>query len=264
MKLPTTLLFEVRGLVDAIREEGEAEDAGPIVVSGMLFEQLARELGAGARPGAVVVDEAGSPAARAEVLVHVMAGAPSRADEALVRTADRAGVPVVLVQLWPQERWTPPFVLTPFVVECRAGEGFPVEEIARRIADAAEHWTELARRVPALHDVVADKLVGASVVRSALAGALARRGEGSRSLLALEQVRVAARLQSLQDGARADERPQVVAGAAVAAVALSFALRDAARRAREFVPAPVANAAIAAATTWAVATAARRFSLSTR
>jgi hypothetical protein len=263
VKIPTAILFEVRGLVDAIRAEGEPERAGPIVVSGMLGEQIARELGAGAEPGAVVVDDTGTRRAKAEVRVHVMAGEPSRADESLVRAADRAAIPVVLVQLWPQERWTPPYVLTPFVVECRAGEGFPVQEIARRIADAAEHWTDLARRVPVLQEVVSSKLANSSVVRSALAGALGRREAGSRSVLALEQVRLVARLQSLHDSS-ATEEPPVVAGAAVAAVALSFALRGVARSVREVVPAPLANAAIAAGATWALAAAARRFTLSPR
>jgi hypothetical protein len=260
VKLPTALLFEVRRLAEAIEEESEPERSGPIVVSGMLCEQLARELDAGAEAGAVVVDEAGSRHGPAEVRVHVMAGEPSRADEDLVHMADRAGIPVVLVQLWPQEHWTPPFVLTPFVVECRTGEGFPVEEIARKIGDAAEHSNELARRVPVLKEAVADKLVSSSVMRAALAGALGKPGAGSRSLLALEQVRLAARLQSLHGGPPPEE-PPLIAGAAVAAVALSFALREAARSARDVVPAPLANAAIAAAATWALAAAARRFSL---
>ena len=181
MKLPTSLLFEVRRLVETIQEESTPEAAGPIVVTGMLCEQLARELGAGAAPGAVVLDDAGSRAP-AEVRVHVMAGEPSAADEALVRASDHRGTPVVLVQLWPQERWTGPFVLTPFVVECRAGEGFPIDEIARRIVDAAENWTDLARQVPALKEVVASRLARSSVVRSALVAALAR-GSGSRPVL---------------------------------------------------------------------------------
>ncbi|MGH3065783.1 MAG: hypothetical protein ACRDOF_05710, partial [Gaiellaceae bacterium] len=105
------------------RNELSPEGAGPVVISGMLAEQLAKELGAGAVAGAVVVDD-GTRAATAEVLVHVVAGEPSDADETLVRSADQRGAPVVIVQLWPQADWTPPFVLTPFVVECRAGEGF--------------------------------------------------------------------------------------------------------------------------------------------
>lgn len=262
MKLPTGLLFEVRGLAGAIQEETSPDSAGPIVVSGMLCEQLARELSAGAAPGAVVVADTASRQP-AEVRVHVMAGEPSAADEALVREADSAGTPIVLVQLWPQERWTPPYVLTPFVVECRAGEGFPTDEIGRKIVDAAEHWTHLARRVPVLHDIVADKLVRSSVIRAALLGALGGRGEGSRSVLTLEQTRTAARLQSLRGRLPSDEMP-LVAGVAASVVALGFLFREAALRARNVLPAPVANAAIAASATWALATAARRLRLPTR
>ena len=244
-------LFEVRRLVQAIQEETEPARAGRIVVSGMLCEQLARELAAGAEPGAVVAD-ATSRVQGAEVLVHVMAGEPSTADEALVRAADRAGVPVVLVQLWPQERWTPPFVLTPFVVECRAGEGFPIDEIGRRIADASEHWTDLARRIPVLHDVVSDKLVGTSVIRAALIGALGGRKRASRPALALEQVRT---------GWTVHLTGSLIAGAATAALALSYLLREAARRAGGTLPGPLANAAVAAGTTWALAEAVRRLKL---
>jgi len=262
VKPPISLISEVRRLVDAIQEESEPERGGSIVVSGMLSEQLARELGAGARPGAVVAGDAGAGPESAEIRVHVMAGEPSTADEAVVHTADRAAVPVVLVQLWPQERWTPPFVLTPFVVECSPGEGFPIEEIGRKIADAVEQWIELARRVPVLQEVVADKLARSSVVRAALAGALGRPASGARPFLALEQVRLAARLQSLR-GDPPPEQPPLVAGVAVAAVLLSFALREGARRASDVVPAPLANAAVAAGATWALAAAARRFSLTT-
>jgi hypothetical protein len=258
VKLPTALIFELRRLVEAIQEESRPARSGPIVVSGMLCEQLARELGADAEPGAVVVD-GGTRGGAVEVLVHVMAGEPSPADEALVRAADRDGVPVVLVQLWPQERWTPPFVLTPFVVECEAGKGFPVDEIARRIADATESWTALARRVPVLHDVVSSKVVRTSMIRSALAGAASRKGESARPVLALEQARMVARLRSLRAD-RSDELP-VVAGAAAAAVAFSFVLRAVARKASDALPAPLVDAAVAASATWAIAEAARRIRL---
>jgi len=260
VKLPTGLLFEVRGLAGALQEEASPGPAGPIVVSGMLCEQLARELSAGAEVGAVVVADAASRQP-AEVRVHVMAGEPSPADEALVREADRAGTPVVLVQLWPQAQWTPPFVLTPFVVECRAGEGFPTEEIGGKVVEAAEHLTQLARRVPVLHEIVADKLVRSSVVRAALLAALGGRGDGSRPVLTLEQTRAVARLQSLQDGLRSDELPLVAGAAAASAVALGFLFREAASRARNVLPAPVANAVVAAAATWALATVARRVRL---
>jgi hypothetical protein len=249
-----SLVFEARQLAQAIQDEAEPERSGHVAVSGMLCEQLARELAAGAEPGSVVVD--GTRLGGAEVLVHVMAAEPTPADETVVRGADRAGVPVVLVQLWPQEHWAAPFVLTPFVVECRAGQGFPIDEIAARIADASEHSRGLARRIPVLHEIVTSKLVANSTLRSALA-ALSARKSGSRPVLALEQVRTITRLRSLERAAGPDELP-VVAGAAVGALGLSFALREIARRARGALPAPVVDATLAAGTTWVLAQAVRR------
>ena len=256
-----SMLLEARELVQTIQNGTAPAHTGPVVVSGMLCEQLARELGAGAEPGAVLVDGS-SRLGGAEVLVHVMAAEPSRADDALVRAADAGGVPVVLVQLWPQEDWTPPFVLTPFVVECKAGQGFPLPEIARRVAEAVEHPTDLARRLPVLQEVVAERLVGTSVLRAALIGVAGARLGASRPLLALEQVRMLSQLRSLQGGAGSEELP-VVAGVAAAAVGISFALRGVARSARRSLPAPLANAAVAAGATWALAEAIRRLDVAT-
>jgi hypothetical protein len=190
-----------------------------------------------------------------------MAGEPTPGDEARVVAGDRSGIPVVLVQLWPQAKWTAPFVLTPFVVECRAGEGFPVDEIGRKIVAASEHWTDLARRIPVLHEVVSDRVLLTSVVRAALAGAASGRLGANRPVLALEQVRAVARLRALQGDARSEDL-RVVAGAAGAAVGLSFLLRGAARRASATLPAPLVNAGIAASATWALAQAARHVPLS--
>jgi hypothetical protein len=130
-----SVLGEVRAVADVVRGSVEERSAGPVLVSGMLGEQLARELSAGAVPGAVVVGDKGRLAG-ASVLVHVVAGELSETDDELVQAAERRAVPVVLVQIWPQEDWTPPFVRTPFVVECKAGAGFPVPEIAARIVEA--------------------------------------------------------------------------------------------------------------------------------
>jgi hypothetical protein len=222
----------------------------------MLAEQLARELAAGAEPGAVLIG-GGPNAAGADVIVHVIAGDPSEDDAGLVRAAEAAGTPVVLIQLWPQPKWTAPFVLTPFVVECRAGEGFPVREIADRIAEAAEHAPSLAARVPVLQDAVADDVVRGAVVRAAILGVLGSRRGGSRSALALEQVRALSRLRALDSEAGAAADPRLAAGAAALVYASSFALRAGARAARGKLPASLANAAFAAAGTWALAKVAR-------
>src|SRR4029453_19305581 len=66
---------ELKGLGFAVRAEIEPRRSGPIVVSGVLAEQLAKELGAGAAPGAVVVaSNADLPHAAAPV--RILAAAP--------------------------------------------------------------------------------------------------------------------------------------------------------------------------------------------
>lgn len=250
-------VFEGRHLVRAIQSERARTSTGGVVVSGMLAAQLARELGAGADPGAVTVGD-GSRVTGAEVAVHVIAGEPSAEDTAFVRTADSAGLPVVLVQLWPQADWKPPFVLSPFVVECRAGEGFPVREITGRIAEAAESAPALAARVPALHEAVTADVVRGAIVRAVLLATAGARAS-SRPLIALEQARMISRLRAAAAGSSASEGLPVVAGAAVLTLASGFALRSVARAARPALPAPIVNGAIAAAGTWALAKAMRTF-----
>jgi len=225
-------------------------------VSGVLAEQLARELNAGAVPGAVVIGS-GRPDSGASVHVHVLAGDPTVEDEALVHGARAHGVEVVVVELWPQADWTRPFVLSPFVVECRAGEGFPVREIADRIVEATEDATELASRVPVVAEATRSALVKQAVVRSALIGLLGARLGASRPLLVLEQVRLATRLRTVSSGSRVSEEMPVLAGSSATLFASGLVLRRVARTARGVLPAPLANAAVAAAGTWGLARAFR-------
>jgi hypothetical protein len=246
------LAHEVRNVVQTARNELSPASVGSVVVSGMLAEQLAKELGAGAEAGAVSVDQ-GGPITGAEALIRVLAGEPSEADELFVRTADEGRIPVVIVQLWPQADWKPPFVLSPFVVECRAGEGFPLREIADRVIESSEHGPALASRVPELKTAVSYDIVRRAVIRTAfLAIASSRRG-AMRPWIALEQVRMLTRLRATTTGSTGSDEMQVVAGGAAVALAAGFAFREVARAAREVVPAPVADAAVAAAGTWALA-----------
>jgi hypothetical protein len=216
----------------------------------MLAEQLARQLGEGADPGAVVSDEKGLPRT-AQVVVRVIAGDPEPADDLLVRESDRLTIPVVLVQLWPQADWTRPFVLSPFVVECRAGEGFPLREIAERIVEAVEHAPSLAARVPVLNRSCSRGIVRQALLRTSALALVSRKGP-ARALIALEQVRMLARLRVTSRGGKAVDEVPVVAGAAASTLAASFAFRRLARAARGALPEPVANAAVAAAGTWAL------------
>jgi hypothetical protein len=249
-----SLVDDARRVGLSVRQDAHPEPAGPIAVSGMLAEQLAKELSAGARPGSVVVGGQ-ERAASAEVVVRVVAGDPTDEDEELVRLADAHGTPVVIVQLWPQADWTRPFVLTPFVVECRTGEGFPTREIADRIVEATDRDATLAAIVPAVADASRDSAIRSALVRAGLIGFLGPRLGVSRSLLALEQVRLLSQLRT-SSGAMGDEDLRVRAAGAAAVVASSFAFRRAARSLRTFLPAPLANTAVAAAGTWALAKAA--------
>jgi hypothetical protein len=250
------LALEARRAVTTARDELPPPVMGSVVVSGMLAEQLARELAAGAEPGAVDVGD-GTAVSGAEVYVHVIAGEPSEADDALVRGADRRGAPVVIVQLWPQEDRTAPFVLSPFVVECRTGEGFPVGVIADRIAESVEQAPALAARVPVLRDAVSDAVIRESVVQAGFLGAMGARRGASRPQIAMEQVRMLARLHGMTAAPAAAHETRVAAGGAALALAASFALRDAARRAGRVLPAPLVNVAVATAGTWALAKALR-------
>lgn len=244
-------------LMGALRAE-HAGAVGSLVVSGMLAEPLARELGAGALPGAVLVREGGTLAG-AEVVVRVIAGEPSAEDRSLVDAADRAGIPVVLVQLWPQAKWTEPFVLTPFVVECRPGEGFPVGEIADRIAEAVERAPALAGAIPVLRRAVEEDVVRGSVIRAAILGALGARRGPSRPALALAQAQTVSRLRALDPQlAGTSPDPRALAGTAALVYASGFALRALARAGRGKLPAPLVQAAVAAGGTWALAEGVKR------
>ena len=247
------IVAEARSLGSALRTE-PARAAGTIAVTGVLAEQLAKELAAGAAPGGVIVGGERLPA-DLEVLVHVIAGDPSPADVELVREAATRGADTVVVELWPQEEWTRPFVLSPLVVECRAGQGFPVREIADRIVEATENGPALASRVPVLADSVRDGLVRQSVIRSALIGLAGARLGAARPLLTLEQVRLVSELRAASGVTVAADQRQVLAGQTAFVLASGFAFRRVARALRSSLPTPLAHAAVAAGGTWVLAKA---------
>ena len=227
----------------------------------MLAEQLARELGRGADADAVIAGDA--LPGDAGIAIRVIAGEPSETDLAYVQAADRAGTPVILVQLWSQADWTPPFVLSPFVVECRPGQGFPIEEIAARIAEAGGGAHALAQRIPVLRGPVARRAVREAVVRAAYLGALRGRRGDSRPLITLEQARLVSRLEATP-GIGVGSGPPATAAVVAALLASGFALRGVARATRRVLPAPLADVAIAAGATWALGKALHRFGESGR
>jgi hypothetical protein len=251
-------VIEARNLVSALREEQKVADIGPLVVSGMLAEQLAKELAAGAAAGAAIVSD-DPRGVRAPVAIRVIAGHPNEEDDMFVQAAERAEIPVVLVQLWPQETWREPYVLSPFVVECKTGEGFPIPKIAGLIATAADDPTSLAARLPVLKDTIEGVVKRDALVRAAFVGATAGPKGAARPILALEQVSLISRLRALEEPETAkDEQVPVVMGTAAAAIAASYGFRGVARAARGMLPVRFADAAVAVGGTWLIAEVFRR------
>src|SRR5207248_1089473 len=86
-----------------------------------------RQGGGGGDPRAARV---GGPEGAA-AYVHVLAGAPTAEDEAVLKRAHRARVPVVALV---RERLDVPYVLPTDVVVVPPGQGFPVDAVARVLA----------------------------------------------------------------------------------------------------------------------------------
>ena len=169
-----------------------AGDDRPLGVSGALAEQLARELGADAAPGAVRV---GVAPTRAAALVHVLAGPATEDDERQLRAADRARVPVVAVQTDPAAVGEVPYVLATDVVPCPPGRGFPVDEILTAVARRlGEDGTALAARLPALRRPLADELIRTFGRRNAVIAAAVFVPGVDFPVLTINQLRMVLRI----------------------------------------------------------------------
>ena len=236
--------------------QSTASPKGPLLVTGVLAEALARELRAGGDASLVRTD--GDPADAAAV-VRIVAGAATPEDERVLRAATRALVPTVVVQTGePSVRI--PYVLATDVVACEPGRGFPVDEIVHALAAAlGQDGAALAAALPAMRDAVQSRRIEEGAVT---AGALAVSGGGSQrlSVLALAQARMLSDVATA-GGAAPPGAPRAAAEAVapplVAALGAGLAARTLVRRL------PVRNrlleSAVAAAVTYALATAFRRF-----
>jgi len=169
---------------------------GPILVTGVLAEQLAAELRAGG--DASLVRTHGDPAEAAAV-VCVVGEAATPSDEEVLRAATRALVPVIGVRTG-SSRAAIPYVLATDVVDVPPGQGFPVDEIARTLAAALRtDGAPLAGALPVLRDAVQSRRVTDGVLA---ASTLALGRGGPRlPLLALSQARM------LSDVAATSARP---------------------------------------------------------
>ena len=231
-----------------------AGEDGALLVTGALASSLEKDLGRDSRPGAVRsegrIEDAG-------VLVRVLAGEPTEEDEAALKAANRAGVPVLAVQT-SSEQFDVPYVLATDVIQCLPGQSFPVEEIARAIAARlGERATSLAARVPVLRDPVCDALIESFSRKNGILGAAVFIPGADFPVLTLNQIRLVLRLASAH-GAEVDQQrlPEIVG-----TVAAGFGLRSVARQLLAAVPVAgwALKGGIAYAGTRAVGEAARRY-----
>ena len=231
MALPISL-GALRGLAKEV--QASARDAKPLAVGGAreLAAVLRRELGKDAKPGGI---RQGDDPRGAAVFVYVLGREPTKDDEQALKRARRARVPIVAVAAGRlPDDVSIPFVLATDIVRVGAGEGFPIEAIARVIASRlGEDGAPLAARLPVLRGPVCDALVASFARRSGVLGAAVFVPGADLPVLALNQIRMILRLEQAY-GLDADPRER--APELLATVAAGFGLRTVARQLLAVVP----------------------------
>lgn len=230
------------------------EDTSPLLVSGVLSDQLARELGRDGKPGAI---RTFGPPNGAAGLVRVLAGTPSEEDEAELRAASRARVPAIAVQT-SGEATEVPYVLATDVVVCPPGAGFPVPEIADvLVARLDEKAIPLAARLPVVRDAVCDHLVESFSRKNGILGVAIFVPGADFPVLTLNQLRLVLRLAA----AHGVEIDQTRVPELLATIGAGLGFRTVARQLLGTVPIAgwVVKGGVAYVGTRAVGEAARRY-----
>jgi uncharacterized protein (DUF697 family) len=248
-----TLGIAPRDVLALVRHAQRADLPGPLLVTGVLAEQLAGALAAGG--DRALVATSGDPG-RAVALVRVVAGAATADDQAQLRAASRALVPVVAVQTGITT--VPlPYVHPVDVVDCPPGSGFPVEEIAEALARAlGKDGMPLAAGLPVVRPAFEHRRVFDAAVSAGTLAAVTRHGGPHLPMLTLAQARMLSDLSTASGaGGRGDTRAaaEAVAPRLAAAVATGIVSRALVRR----LPfrGRLAEGAVAAASTFALGVA---------
>jgi uncharacterized protein (DUF697 family) len=213
---PLTLLTLVR---EVRRGSG---DQRPLAVAGAreLLPIIARQLREGGDAAAVVEGRVENAA----VLVWV--GPP---DEDVLRTADRAGVPIVAIT----DADEVPYVLATDLVRVPPGQGFPIDEIAHAVArKLGEDGTALAARLPVLRRAVCEELIRSFSKKNAIIAAAVFIPGVDLPVLTLNQARLVLRI-ALAYGQEIDKDRAIEL---LSVVGFGFGLRTVARELLDLVP----------------------------
>jgi uncharacterized protein (DUF697 family) len=212
--------IELSGRHEHVLAVGGARELAPV-----LRQQLLRGR---ADPAAVRL---GEPAG-ADVYVHVLERESGAEDEAVMRRARRARVPVIAVVVDEAGDDPIPYVLATDIVPVSTGQGFRLETIARAIAARlGERGAPLAGRVPLLREAVSEQLVESFARKNGLVGAAVFIPGADLPVLALNELRLVLRLAQAYGQAGGVERlPELVA-----TVGAGFGLRALARELLGFV-----------------------------
>jgi uncharacterized protein (DUF697 family) len=182
-------------------------DDKPLAVGGALAEQLVKELVKG---GDARAARTGGPEGAA-AYVHVLAAAPSADDEAVLKRAHRARVPIVALA---RERYDDvPYVLATDVVVVPLGQGFPIDALAHALAARlGEQGTSLAARLPVLRPAVCDWLIASFARKNGIVAAAVFVPGADLPVLTLNQMRLVLRLAAAHGVEISNDRlPELVA-----------------------------------------------------
>ena len=223
--------FKLGAIVGLIKEVRETKDE-PIMVGGTLADQLARELSAGGDPSAVLV---GTEPRDVEAFVYVIGDTVTAEDEVVLKRARRARVPTLVVAVGRKAPVRIPFVLATDVVRVEPGHGFPVDDVARAIANKlGEEATSLARRLPVLRPAVTARLIASFSRKNGVIGAAVFVPGVDLPVLTLHQMRMVLRIFAAHGLELDNENHRLPELAAT--VGVGFGLRAVARELLNLIP----------------------------
>lgn len=220
-----------------------SEDFRPLLLAGApeTVERLREALRAGEGQEDAVRDLSGwQPRAYdlegAQVLVYAIEGTePSKADEEVLRLADRKDVEIVCILVGEpaHEAVDIPHVLATDVVSVAPGAQLPFEQIAERIAErAGDQGYTLAARLPALRRAVSEEIVRGFSRQNGILGAAIFIPGADLPVLTLNQIRMVLRIAA----AHGEEIDRERALELLPIVAAGFGFRALARQLAGVVP----------------------------